>query len=112
MPELAPHPPSPIPSIPHPPIPQLSPLPPWPTHHDPSKKRWLAAALLLTLLALFAYALSCFYSAANPGVDQSGYLMTARRPRRSTHPPLRPRRPLSIRLPHVHHDRTLSTPPP
>lgn len=57
---------------------RAAPVPPWPVADDLPRFRWLAVALLLTLIGLYACVLGRFWSGAHPGVDQAGYLMTAR----------------------------------
>ncbi len=41
-------------------------------------RRWISYALLVILVGLFAWAMAGFHQPANSGVDQNGYMTTAR----------------------------------
>ncbi|MGN6368322.1 MAG: ArnT family glycosyltransferase [Phycisphaerae bacterium] len=58
--------------------PALAERPLWPTPEEESGRRWLAVMVFIAIVGLYAYALSFFYAGAHAGVDQNGYLMTAR----------------------------------
>ena len=50
----------------------------WPTPDEEGGRRWLAVMVFVGIVGLYAYALSFFYAGAHAGVDQNGYLKTAR----------------------------------
>ena len=58
--------------------PALAEKPLWPTPEEAVGRRWLAVMVFIGIVGLYAYALSFFYTGAHAGVDQNGYLMTAR----------------------------------
>jgi hypothetical protein len=75
---LAPAPPkAPPPAILRP-KPKLQDAPLWPVPEELTGRRWLVAMTLVAMLGLYSYWLSSFYAGAHDGVDQAGYLMTAR----------------------------------
>ncbi|HTV47555.1 MAG TPA: glycosyltransferase family 39 protein [Phycisphaerae bacterium] len=45
---------------------------------DSQRGAWIAGVLLILILAFYAFVLSAFYEPAHPGVDQNGYMATAR----------------------------------
>lgn len=57
---------------------QDRPKDPWPTMPEPARGRYLAIAAVVTLCTMFAYTLWSYWGGAHGGVDQAGYLMTAR----------------------------------
>ena len=52
--------------------------PPWALLPEDTTRRWIPVVLLLIITGLFGYALSTFWAGAHSGVDQAGYMMTAR----------------------------------
>jgi hypothetical protein len=58
--------------------PQLAAAPLWPVPEEARGRNWLVIMAFLVIIGLYSYMLSCFYAGAHGGVDQAGYLLTAR----------------------------------
>ncbi|HUO10338.1 MAG TPA: glycosyltransferase family 39 protein [Phycisphaerae bacterium] len=58
--------------------PSLVEKPLWPVPDEEGGRRWLAIMVFLAVIGLYAWGISFFYAGAHAGVDQNGYLMTAR----------------------------------
>ena len=83
---------------------------PWSVLEERTGKCWLVGAVLLLMVGLFGWMLAQYWVGACPGVDQNGYMMTARRIAESGKLYFVPENPYQIRRQHVHHDRTLCSP--
>ncbi len=58
--------------------PKLAAKPMWEVAAEPGGRRFLGVMAMLVVVGLYAWFLSVYYSGAHGGVDQAGYLMTAR----------------------------------
>jgi hypothetical protein len=58
--------------------PALAEQPLWPVPQEASGRSWLVVMALIAILGLYGWLLSFYYAGAHAGVDQDGYLMTAR----------------------------------
>jgi len=58
------------PALPEPPL--------WPAPEEETGRRWLAIMVFLAIIGLYSWMLSFYYTGAHGGVDQNGYMMTAR----------------------------------
>jgi hypothetical protein len=58
--------------------PALADAPLWPVPQEASGRSWLVVMTLIGILGLYAWLLSFYYAGAHAGVDQNGYIMTAR----------------------------------
>jgi hypothetical protein len=58
--------------------PALAEAPLWPVPEEASGRSWLVVMTLIAILGLYAWLLSFYYAGAHAGVDQNGYIMTAR----------------------------------
>src|SRR3982751_3068099 len=75
--EKTPPPPKPKPTpAPKPALVEEKPL--WQRPEESPARRRFATCIMLVVLTLYAWMLSFYYSGSHPGVDQAGYLMTAR----------------------------------
>jgi len=51
---------------------------PWPAPELSTSRRWLIVPTLIIIIGLYAWGLSHYWAGAHSGVDQNGYLVTAR----------------------------------
>jgi hypothetical protein len=59
-------------------VPKLATKPLWPAPKEIGGRAWIGVVLIIIIAALYGYFLSFYHAGAHGGVDQAGYLMTAR----------------------------------